>query len=540
MRKTGMVVLALGFLSFQAQGAQYIVKFLNSSTFQQLNTELVQMRSEQGRSMHMNLLATGAEVSESLDQVEMMIVSADSEEATEALKKNPAVAYIEQEQFFPAPKFPRALSPVPGPLSVPMGRPWGIDAAKAPDAWAKGYKGQSVRVAVLDTGIDKDHPAVTHNFEKGQNFVSDLGSVEVNADDFADKVGHGTHVSGTIAAETLENGFSGVAPEAKLLMGRVCGVESCSTFAVVKGINWVIAEKADVLNMSLGSSWPNMSEKDALKLAEDAGVTVIAASGNDGKGMVSYPAAFETVLAVGAIDKNLKKGEFSNWGPQLAVVAPGVDVVSSVPRASGRKSTVQVMGQEIPSASFAKSKEIYEAVSGSMVLVGLGRPQDYVTPQGELDCKDKIAIAQRGEITFGEKAGYALSHGAKAIVIYNNQPGLLKGTLSQKDPIDIPAVLIDQEQGQKIVENLTHGLPVELSYVLEKTDYDSLQGTSMASPHAAGVAALIKSANHNLTPAQIRDIMKKTATPLSPTRTNETGTGVVNALAGVDAAVTAR
>jgi len=94
--------------------------------------------------------------------------------------------------------------------------------------------------------------------------------------------------------------------------------------------------------MSLGGGFMTAAEQDALKKADTVGVSIVAASGNDGTEKVSYPAALSTAVAVGAVDVNLKKADFSQYGPELAIVAPGVDVVSTVPRGTGRGAETSI------------------------------------------------------------------------------------------------------------------------------------------------------------------------------------------------------
>ena len=155
-------------------------------------------------------------------------------------------------------------------------------------------------------------------FRSGQDFTGASTGA-----DFTDHVGHGTHCSGTIAGVMDSNGFTGVAPKAKILMGRVCSEEGCSSVAIAQGINWGITQKVDVISMSLGGAWSTPGERDAIAKADKAGLTVVAATGNDGTNKVSYPAALPTVIAVGAIDRNLNKADFSQYGPEVAVTEIG-------------------------------------------------------------------------------------------------------------------------------------------------------------------------------------------------------------------------
>jgi len=275
-------------------------------------------------------------------------------------------------------------------------------------------------------------------------------------------------------------------------------------------------------------------EQQALDRAEAAGVTVVCASGNDSQPRVSYPAAYQTALAVGATDINNVKAEFSNWGPELAVVAPGVDVLSSVPLGMGRGATVQLdldnKGlNDIKSMPFVGSP-VNAVIENSLVFAGLGKPTDFTG----IDVHGKFALIQRGEIAFKDKVDNAIAAGAAGVVIYNNAAGLLQGTITTDGTeAQIPAVMIEQSVGESAKAALAAGGTVRASIAVIKTDYASFQGTSMATPHVTGVAALVRAANKSLTPAQVRDILKSTATPLTPNDQNQMGSGLVNAEAAV-------
>ncbi|MGZ3796017.1 MAG: S8 family serine peptidase, partial [Pseudobdellovibrionaceae bacterium] len=416
-----------------------------------------------------------------------------------------------------------------------LAQPWGIAAVKAPEAWqASNNKGNGARVLVLDTGIDAEHPALKANFEKGRDFTGTS-----DGSDFSDKVGHGTHVSGTIAGVQEDSGFSGVAPEAKLLMGRVCTDQGCSNVAIAQGVNWGIEEKVDVISMSLGGMWSTSAEKTAIAAADAAGVTVVAASGNSGTGSVGYPAALPTVIAVGAVNSKLDKADFSQYGPELAVVAPGVDVVSSVPQGTGRESEVIVTmsgsSQKVTSTTFQGAKELDTAQDVPLVDAGLAKPEDFTGK----DFTGKYALISRGEITFGEKVNNALKAHAAGAIIYNNAPGLIHGSLTQDgSTLNIAVAMVEQSVGEALKGELLASRPASASISTVKSDYAHFDGTSMATPHVAGVVALVKAANKNLQPSQVKEILKATAQKLAgPNSNNELGAGLVNAEAAVKTAL---
>jgi subtilisin len=202
---------------------------------------------------------------------------------------------------------------------------WGVSLVQAPQMWSM-TKGEGVKVAVLDTGIDASHPDLAANFVKGKNFTTS------NSSDYHDRQGHGTHCAGVIAGCDNMVGIVGVAPRAQLYIGKVLGDNgSGSLQAIVNGIDWAIAEKVDIISMSLGCSEdPGEAFHDAFRRARAAGIVIIAASGNENTS-VGWPAAYEECIAVGAVDNTFGRASFSNFGQELDVAAPGVDILSTYP-----------------------------------------------------------------------------------------------------------------------------------------------------------------------------------------------------------------
>jgi len=203
----------------------------------------------------------------------------------------------------------------------------------APEAWAITMGDPSVRVAVIDTGIDYTHPDLSPNYVGGYDFL--------NGDsDPMDDHGHGTHVSGTVAAAmnnptnepAEEGGVVGAAPNVKLLAYKVCGPDgSCSDFAIQQAVYAAVDTGATVLNMSLGGTEVSQSLNNAIQDAWNAGVLTVAGAGNDGNTSLFYPAAYENVLAVGASDEDDAKAYFSNYGSWIEVAAPGNVIMSTYP-----------------------------------------------------------------------------------------------------------------------------------------------------------------------------------------------------------------
>jgi thermitase len=207
----------------------------------------------------------------------------------------------------------------------------------APEAWAISTGSPAVKVAVIDTGIDYTHPDLAANYAGGYDFVN------LDADPMDDH-GHGTHVSGTIAAAmnnptgdpAAAEGVVGVAPNARILAYKVCAADgTCTDFAIQQAIAQAIADGAKVINMSLGSADASQSFAQSVQDAWNAGLVIVAAAGNDGLDTkLSYPAAFDNVISVAAFDEDDRRASFSNFGSWVDISAPGNVVLSTYPMSS--------------------------------------------------------------------------------------------------------------------------------------------------------------------------------------------------------------
>ncbi len=195
-----------------------------------------------------------------------------------------------------------------------------------PEVWKK-TRGKGVVVAVLDTGTPTDHPDLIKNIDlaKCRSFVP--------GEDIYDSYhGHSTHVGGTIAAVDNHFGIVGVAPEVTLITIKVLGKNGRgSSDSIQKGLEYCLNLKPDIVNMSLGSNSPLDGVHDVIKKLTKAGITVIAAAGNDGKDGVMYPAQYDEVIAVGSYGRGTIKDKslFSNYGETLDIMAPGEEILST-------------------------------------------------------------------------------------------------------------------------------------------------------------------------------------------------------------------
>ncbi len=199
---------------------------------------------------------------------------------------------------------------------------WGLKVVGVEEAW-KNTKGQGIKVAILDTGVDSDHRDLASNIKETADFTGSKSGAE-------DTQGHGSHVAGVVAAVENKIGVIGVAPYAELYCAKVLGDNGNGSFeSIIKGIRWAIEKEVDVISMSLGSaSRPPQIFHDTIKEARDKGIIMVAATGNENS-PVCYPAAYDEVIAVSAVDQGLERAQFSNYGIQNEICAPGVDIVST-------------------------------------------------------------------------------------------------------------------------------------------------------------------------------------------------------------------
>ncbi|MGW4596317.1 S8 family peptidase [Streptomyces sp. NPDC004457] len=228
----------------------------------------------------------------------------------------------------------------------------------APTAWAAGYTGKGVKVAVLDTGVDTSHPDLKDQVIESKNFTT--------AADAKDHFGHGTHVASIVAGTGAKSGgkYKGVAPDAKLLNGKVLDDNGFGDDSgILAGMEWAASQGADVINLSLGGyDTPEIDplEAEVNKLSAEKGVLFAIAAGNEGPQSIGSPGSADAALTVGAVDDKDKLADFSSTGPRAGdgaikpdVTAPGVDITAAAAKGS-------VIDQEV-----GEKPEGYLTISGT-------------------------------------------------------------------------------------------------------------------------------------------------------------------------------
>ncbi|WP_088070652.1 S8 family serine peptidase [Gottfriedia luciferensis] len=424
----------------------------------------------------------------------------------------------------------------------------------------EGITGKGIKVGVLDTGIDYNHPDLKDAFKGGYDFVNnDSDPMETTYKDWqASKqpemngssqyyTAHGTHVSGTIVGQNKndsEVSVEGVAPDADLYMYRVLGpYGSGSTENVIAGIDKAVQDGMDVINLSLGATVndPYYPTSTAINYAVLNGVTAVVAAGNNGPNdfTLGSPGTAALALTVGASDVPTSIATFNG-------------------KAAGDWST-EIIGM---ARNFSENFTSLEGKSLELVDVGLGTLVDYKNK----NVNGKIAFVQRGNFALVDKVKYAKQNGAKAVIMYNNGDGQIGYNLGESTDY-VPAFSMTMKAGEELKAKISTGdttftfadlknrttagdkladfssrgpvngnfemkpevtapgvsvLSTVPSYITNhdtpenyKYAYERMDGTSMATPFAAGVAALLLGENHQLKPADVKAILMNTADKLN-------------------------
>ena len=391
----------------------------------------------------------------------------------------------------------------------------------------EGIDGTGIRVAVIDTGVDFNHPDLfgwgnNGKVVGGYNFIRE-GQPPMDTN------GHGTQVAGVIAAD---GEITGIAPKAKILAYKVSeDGEGVSSELIIRAIEKAIEDEADIINISLGVNKTNSKIDHAVNRALEKEIFVVTASGNDGPELktIGSPGRNFGSVTVGATYNNLT---------------------------SSLVATLEVDEKPYTVIPMVGSSKLEEPISGNIIYGGYGKIEELE----KIDVKNSILIVERGSDTEGEllyfsvKEKNASNAGAKALIIYNNLQGMFLGELIHEfmeigyTP-QIPVVSMDREEGLEIKESIekdsqanlhlfynpdfvTHFSsrgPVSPFYIKpdlvapgayinttqNNAGYNFTSGTSFAAPHVSGAAALLLQKNPELHNHEIKSLLLTTVEPVS-------------------------
>ncbi len=234
----------------------------------------------------------------------------------EALSNDPRVEYAELDYTVHATIIPNDQY---------FNSQWGMSKIQAPAAWDEATGGSDVTIAIIDTGVDLGHPDLNDKIVPGWDFVNDDSLAQ-------DDHGHGTHVAGIAAAETNnQQGVAGVSWGARIMPIKVLNGEGNGYYSdVAQGVLYACSHGAQILNLSLGGSEPSSTLEDALEQVYAQGCLPLAAAGNDGHNRVDYPAKYSEAMAIAATDRYDQRASFSDYGPEIELAAPGVEIYSTL------------------------------------------------------------------------------------------------------------------------------------------------------------------------------------------------------------------
>ncbi|ALN86019.1 subtilisin amylosacchariticus [Lysobacter capsici] len=468
--------------------------------------------------------AGDATVNFQFDKLNAAVLTLPSADAIKALRANPEVESVEIDY----PRYPMAQSV-----------PYGIDQVQARDAWdvnrdgtidAGAATGAGIKVCVIDSGINSTHEdfagvALT-GYPTGWN---------------TDTCSHGTHVAGTIAAANNATGVVGVSPgKVSLHIIKIFGSNGyngsghgqCSwtySSTLVDAAQRCASAGAKVINMSLGGANSSTTERNAFQTLANNGVLSIAAAGNSGNATLSYPASYPSVVSVAAVDQNNVKASFSQFNAEVELSGPGVDTLSTTPLAN---DPLVIGNSQFAANPIAGSRQT--TASAGWVNGGL-------CTASSSTWRNKVVLCQRGTNTFNDKVTRVKTGGGLAMVVYNNVDGPLSAaffnTATPPQPVTstLPAVGISKADGETIIASLAgQTATVDATPSVSNVAYENKSGTSMATPHVAGAAAVVWSSKPTATAQQVLEALETTALDIDAAgRDNNTGWGLVRIPAAI-------
>ena len=417
--------------------------------------------------------------------------------------------------------------------------PWGYNAVNAQQL--DDFNAGNRTVCIIDSGYDLSHNDLSGNRVAGTN-DSGTGSWS----DPGNNNAHGTHVAGTIAAIANTEGVKGVMPNQNVNLHIVKVFNESGwgySSGLVKAIQTCADNGANVVNMSLGGSQSSRTEQNALQDIYDQGVLLIAAAGNDGNTAHSYPASYDSVMSIAAVDNQNDHAAFSQATDQVEVAGPGVAILSTVTVGEGKLSDITLNGVSqfdrgiVPHNRLINNGTSYvpDPVAGAVTAT----LESCGVSGGNFNCGDmsgKICLAERignqssGNYPEVDAVQACYNAGASAAIVYSNTelPGLQNPFLvDQNNAYRMVSVTVDRAFGQELLNYVGQEITVSTT---TGEDYEYYNGTSMATPHVTGVAGLVWSYHPTCTAAQVRNALVQTATDIDVAgRDNRTGHGLVNA-----------
>ena len=433
--------------------------------------------------------------------------------ALKGLQNNPNVEYVEEDLV----RRPTALTtPSTGtPYASGQLVPYGIKLVQA-DQLSDVNDGNR-KVCIIDSGIDRAH----------EDFAGAVANLSGQYDSgtgnwYTDENHHGTHVAGTIAAVNNSGvGVVGVNPNSKLKLHIVkvfgaAGWAYSSTLA--SAANQCGAAGANVISMSLGGGRASKTEERAFDTLQGKGVLSIAAAGNDGNTVISYPAGYASVMMVAALDENKAWADFSQYNSKVEIAGPGVGVLSTIPTGQGTA----------PALTVGASTYAPGSMDGAPVKTATAPLADFgIGDAVNAAVSGKVCLIARGTVDFATKVSNCEKSGGVGAVVYNNAAGGYGGTLGTTVTA-IPSVTASDTEGAAMKGQLGQSATV----AIKPYSYAYFDGTSMATPHVSAVAALVWSYFPTCTGAQIRASLTKSALDLGALgRDVKYGFGLVQALA---------
>jgi len=312
----------------------------------------------------------GGQVKETIPGIGVQVVTVPKGQAmakAKAYSSNARVAYAEPDFVAEA---------VGSPDDPWFGNQWGMVKVQAPQAWDVTTGSGTIKIAILDTGVDLDHPDLANKIVSNINLTSSTTVDDVH--------GHGTHVAGIAAAMTNNGvGVAGLGYGSTIMNVKVMGDTGSGAYSwIVSGIIWAVDNGAKVINMSLGGSSASSTLEDAINYAWSKGVVVVAAAGNYGNTAPLYPAYYTNCIAVAATDSLDRLAGWSNYGDWVDVAAPGVGIYATLKNNGyGYKSGTSMASPHVAGLAAL----VFTTLSDTN---GDGKLNDEVRSRIEVNCDD--------------------------------------------------------------------------------------------------------------------------------------------------------